>query len=374
MKRIKYSIFIVFLSAFAMMTAFTAAKAISSSPAEAESAEAAKLQDMKKQGDSDFYRDMSKRAELARKTVVARVNGAEINMYDLVGMMNRVVQAYYPNVTELTDELTQEVKKRALDRLIFEELAVKEAVRQGINPKAADVQEVIDNIKKAYETEEGFQKYLQNRGLTEEQLRERIIRSRRLEGITGREVYQKVTVDPEPVEKLYDEYKKAGKLRKAEEYIVKEILVMAGEDEEATRATADRLLAMLKDNNNDFGKLVLDGTFIVRRIKVDPQRYPIIHEKMETMKVGDFSGVVEDGGTFHIFEVLEKEPVRDLTEEEARGFIEDRLMPNFQEKRRQAWIEELKKGADIEILLDDAENKLRTSSNVSGGTAQPATY
>ncbi len=372
MKRIKYSIFIIFLSAV-VMTAFSSATAISSSPAETESAEAAKLEEMKKQGDSDFYRNVGQKAELARKTVVARVNGAEINMYDLVGMMNRVLRAYYPNVTELTDEITQEVKMRALDRLIFEELAVTEAVRQGINPDEKDVQEVIDNIKKAYETEEGFQKYLDDRGLTEEQLRERIIRSRRLEGITGREVYQKVKTEPEPVQKLYDEYKKAGKLRKAEEYIVKEILVMAGEDKEATQATAEKLLAMLKENNNDFGKLVLDGTFIVRRIKINPQRYPIIHEKMETMEIGELSGVVEDGGTFHIFEVLAKEPARDLTEEEARGFIEDRLMPTFQEKRRQQWIEELKKGANIEILLDEAENKLREGHDKPDGATPTAT-
>lgn len=122
---------------------------------------------------------------------------------------------------------------------------------------------------------------------------------------------------------------------------------------------------MLKENNNDFGKLVLDGTFIVRRVKINPQRYPLIHEKMKTMEVGELSGVVEDGGTFHIFEVLNREPARDLTEEEARGFIEDRLMPTFQEKRRQAWIEDLKKGANIEILLDDAEKKLRAEDDNS---------
>ncbi len=298
-----------------------------------------------------------KKAEEARKEIVARVNGADINMYDLLGMMNRVAQAYYSHVKEPSAEVTREIKQRALDRLIFEELAVKEAEKQGIEPKPEDVKKVIDQLKTAYDTPEGFQRYLDSTGLSEDGLRARIIRSRRLEGITGREVYQKTIRDEDVFKEAYNDYKEAGTLKQADNFLVKEILLMAAESEEETRARGEQLLAELKAKNNDFGKLVLDGSFIVRRKLIIKDQYPVIFTKMLEMEVGQFSEVVEDNGTFHIFEVLKNEPARDMTEEEARGFIEDRLAPYFQEKRRAQWKKELRKDANIEILLEDLQGE-----------------
>ncbi|MBI5559125.1 MAG: peptidyl-prolyl cis-trans isomerase [Deltaproteobacteria bacterium] len=297
--------------------------------------------------------DNRKKAAEARKQIVARVDGVDINMFDLLGMMNRVANAFYKDVKEPDEAITREIKQRALDRLIFEELAVKEAVKQGITSKPEKTQESIDGLKESYETPEGFQNYLADLALTEEQLKARIERSQLLEGITGREVYQKQGKDPEAVERLYKEYKEAGKLRKGEAYFVKEIFVMAGQDKAATKATAEKLLAQFNQNNHDFAKLLLDGTFIVRKIRVDKNKYPDIFDKMLGMQIGQFSDVVEDGGSFHIFEVLQKDPSRDLTEEEARTMLEDRLAPYFQEMRRKEWVDVLRKDAKIEILLEE---------------------
>ena len=294
----------------------------------------------------------------AREQVVARVNGVDIYMFDLVGMMNRVAKAYYSKIKEPTDEITAEIKQRALDRLIFEELAVKEAEKQGIDPKPEDVQKVIDELKNAYEGEEGYQNYLKEIGATDKQLRERIIRSQRLEGITGREVYQKLIKKEDAIQKAYEQYKSEGKLKKAEKFIAKELLVMDTGDQETTRKHAEKLLAELKAKNNDFGKLVLDGTFIVRRLAINKSKYPVVYSRMQEMEVGQFSDVVEDNGTFHIFEVVQNDPARDLTVEEASTFIEDKLAVHFQEQRRAEWVQELRKDAKIEILDVDLKNVL----------------
>ena len=76
------------------------------------------------------------------------------------------------------------------------------------------------------------------------------------------------------------------------------------------------------------------------------------------MEVGQFSDVVEDNGTFHIFEVVQNDPARDLTVEEASTFIEDKLAVHFQEQRRAEWVQELRKDAKIEILDVDLKNVL----------------
>lgn len=363
MQRIKYTV-----TSFLLGTILLATPVVASTPApqpETKNAAAGLEAGQGTIGDNELYLSMKKKADEAKKIVIAKVDGAEISMLDLVRMMNRVAGAFYPNVTQLTDEITGDIKQRAVDRLLFEELAVQQAVRQGIKVTPEDVQKVIDALKEAYGSEEGYQGYLKEKGLNDAELRQQIERSRMLEGITGREVYQKVEVDNEAVQKLYNEYKAAGKLKKADEFEIKEILVMAGKDEQATRATAEKLLEQFTRNNHDFGKLVLDGTFIVRRLMVDKRKYPAVFAEMEGMQIGEFSGVVEDGGSFHIFEVVKKDPARDLTEEESKGMLADKLAYQFQEKKRVEWAEGLKKKAHIELFLDEVEKNLRKEAELA---------
>ena len=296
MKRIRYTTAAILLSAFltATPTMATAPAAVSTTDQPASSSSQQVM----------FEQDSDVETKKAEETIVARVEGIDINQYDLITMMNRVTKVYYKNLTELTDEIALEIKQKALDRLIFEELAYREAVRQEIKIPQKNIDTVIENLKKAYETEEGYQGYLDSIGITEDELRARILRGQLLQTITAREVYSKVTVDEQEYNKLYKEYQDAGKLMTDDKFIVKEILLMDNEDKETVRENANKLLAELKKNENDFGKLMLDGTFIVRRLPVIQQKYPVIYEQMKTMEIGQLSGVVEDGGTFHIFKVL----------------------------------------------------------------------
>lgn len=356
MKRMKYTLFALLLGPLLSASPVIASTPV---PSAEKGVTAVQVQEQTQAEKDEIAAARQKTAE-ARKEIVARVDGAEISMYDLLGMMNRVANSFYKGVQDPDEATTLEIKRRAMARLVFEELAVKEAVKQGIKPVPEKVREVIDNLKNSY-GDEGYRNYLADIAMTEEQLRARIERGQLLEGITGREVYQKQGSDPEAVSKLYKEYKEAGKLRKADEYFIKEVFVMAGSDKEATRATAERLLAQMKANNNDFSKLVLDGTFIVRKIRVDKNKYPLIFEKMLGMQIGQFSDVVEDNGTFHIFEVLQKDPSRDMTEEEAKTMLEDRLSLYLQEKRRAEWVAELRKDAKIEILLDELKDNVPTA-------------
>jgi len=364
MKKLYYAASLLILGTFLIISP------VSASLEDPKKAETPAVSETEKKPDlSQDGTDIQKKAEVARKEIVATVNGVPINMYDLTGMMNRVTKAYYSNVKNPNPETTLIIKRRALDRLIFEELAVKEAVEQGIKINPEDVQKVIDNLKMAYVDDKGYQNYLDGIGITEEQLRQRITHSRLLEGITGREVYQKVSIEQDDVEKMYKEYKEAGKLQKADEFFVHEILVMAGKDAAETRANGDRMLALLKKNDYDFNKLLLDGTFIVREVRIHKEKYPVIYEKMLTMKVDEFSPVVKDGDSYHIFKVLKNNLARDMTREEARAFIEDRLAPYSQKKRHAEWATKLLKGSNIAYLDEDIK-KMEQEEKIKAETVQ----
>jgi|GEM_PF-2135164 len=302
--------------------------------------------------------DMRKAAAKSKNDIVANVEGADISTYDLVRMMNRVASAFYADVERLTPEINKEIQKRALDRLIFEELAVREAIQQKITVAPEKIDKVIDETKKLYPTDKEYQKYLDNIRITEKQLRIQIERRRLLQGITGKEVYQKVTIDPKDVDRLYKDYIELGKLKKADAFFIKEIILLKGENRKTVEATANELLARLKSYNYNFGKFILDGKFIIRNLRVKKDKLPVIFKRMEGMQPGDFSGVVEDGGTFHIFKVIKNEHGGDMTREEATGILEDRLAPYSQEKRKAAWIEELKKDAKITIYEEKLEKMI----------------
>jgi len=302
--------------------------------------------------------EMKEAVAKARQDMVANVEGAEISMYDLVRMMNRVHAAFYADIDVLTPEINKEIQERALDRLIFEELALRDAARQQLKVDPAKIDKIIEETKKLYPTAEGYQQYLDGLGITEAQLRRQSERTHLLEAITGKELYQKVTIDPKDVDRLYKDYIKLGKLKTEDQFFVKEIVLLEGENKKAVKATADSLLSLLKQNNYDFGKFTLDGTFIIRTLRVHKDKLPVIYKSMETMKAGDFSGVVEDGGTFHIFKVVKNDKGRDMTKEEAKHILEDALAVYSQDKRKAAWEEALKKDAKITIDTKKLEQML----------------
>jgi hypothetical protein len=323
----------------------------------------------------EAFAEARKNADAARSLVVARVNGAEISMFSLVRMMNQLASRQV-SPEEITDEVTARIRMEALDQLIFEEMAIQASYEKGISIKDEEIDEVVENVKENLGNDEAFREYLGRLGLTEEQLRRQIERSRRRELVTSREIYSKVKVDEEAIKAEYGELKKAGRLRIADEFIISDILVMNGKNEEETRQRAETLLAQVKKNKGEFGKLVMDGTFITRQLRIDKESYPVIHARMQQLAVGDLSGVIQDGGAFHIFKIVRNEPGRDLSFEEARGSLENRLRGRAQEERKAAWKEELKRNMKVEIFLQEldaraqkqAENRGsgRRDENVSG--------
>jgi peptidyl-prolyl cis-trans isomerase C len=293
----------------------------------------------------------AKKAEEAKMVIVARVNGVDINMFMLTRAMNRVAPKYIKEGEAATPETTEKIKKEALDRLIFEELAVQEAIKEGINPTPDAIDKVVAQVRKNLGSEQAYKEYLDKFDLTEEALKKLIERSQRYEQITANEIYRKVKVDEKLVRDEYE--KEKDKYILSENFVVEDVLFLQGKDEAATRKKANEVLETIKKNNNDVWKLVLDGTFIVREINIKKERFPEIYKTMAGMKVGDLSGVIKDKDGLHIINVKKKEPSRPLTFEEAKNTIELKFLVPAQNERREAWEKELREKAKIEVMPDE---------------------
>ena len=149
--------------------------------------------------------ETKKSVEAAKKVFAARVNGVEITMLDLVREMNKVAPKYVKGSEKAAPAMTAKIRKEALDNLIFNELAVQEAVRQGMKVSPEKINTVVELMKKQMGSKEAYQAYLDSLGITEDGLRKRIERSHLIEMVTAKEIYQKIKIDAQGGGKFFQE-------------------------------------------------------------------------------------------------------------------------------------------------------------------------
>jgi parvulin-like peptidyl-prolyl isomerase len=298
---------------------------------------------------------MKKGLEQSEDLVVANVNGDKITMNDLIREMNVIAPNFVrPGQTPApgTDE---KVKKNALDILIFGALAVQEAKAQGIKASPEAVDEVIKNLKAKVGSEKAYEAYLVSRQLTENEFRKLITDNILFQKITQKEIVQKVkSVKPgeKELKEIYAREKNSFVMPEA--YIAEDIFFAGGKQDEETRNKAKNVLAELKANGNDPSKLTSDGSFVIRKMPVTEGMFPNIYNSLKGVKPGDVSAIIQEKDGLHIVKVEGKEPARTLTFKEARHIIEQQLMNEAIEKRKEEWESQLKKTAKIEISLKEA--------------------
>lgn len=151
--------------------------------------------------------EMKKGVREAKTLVIARVNGADISMYSLVREMNLVAPKYIGPGQRTTPEMDERIKKEALDRLIFDELAVQEARKQGITVRPEAIDGIISKVRENHGSESAFREYLEMRGLSEDELRSTIERGHLFEMITAREIYGGIKVDEKALRERYGKEK-----------------------------------------------------------------------------------------------------------------------------------------------------------------------
>ncbi len=168
----------------------------------------------------------------AKKIVIARVNGVAITLKDLMNRMNQLASVYIPESHQRTPEIDQAVKNEALDILIFRELAVQEAVRQGMKVPPEMLDNFIQDLKKSLGSEEAYQDYLKKTASTEESLKKDFERNQLFDMIVSKEVYLVVGTDDQAVEKRKQEWESELKKNAKIEILLEEVEKKMREDAE----------------------------------------------------------------------------------------------------------------------------------------------
>lgn len=152
--------------------------------------------------------EIKKGVEESKRTVVAKVNGQPITMFQVVREMNSIAPKYLKEGEAPTPEITEKIKKEALNTLINKELAIQEAKRHKITIRKETIDNVIDKLIEMLGSRKAFEQDLKEKNLTEYELRKNIERSHLYELITKKEIYDKIVVNDEDLKRYYEKNKK----------------------------------------------------------------------------------------------------------------------------------------------------------------------
>ena len=295
-----------------------------------------------------MLQEFQKDVEESKKVAVARVNGVDITMFNLTNRMNQISPQYVKQGEKITPETLQKLKSEALDMLIFRELAIQEAVRQGMKVDPSMVEHDIAALQSRKGSADEFKKMLTMTGQTEETLRQQIERDRLFLMIADKEIFKKVAVDEAAIKEAYAA--QGDHFLVPEELYIEDVVVPKGNDDSEAMEKAQKLLSLIRMHQNDISALPDDETFAVHRIIVTEKENPAVYKAIAGMQEDEVSDVIRMNDGMHIIKMVKKEPGRPMTFEEARPLIESELKSPLIEKRKQEWEAELRKRAKIDIL------------------------
>lgn len=297
------------------------------------------------------------------KKVLAKVNGKPIYEERLQREVQDGLTKFRKyGARDDASDLVRRLQKRALDRVISEELIFQASQTLTIEDLDEKVDEKLSVLRKKYASKERFDRYLKQNKLTIEDLRS----SLRARVHVEEYLKAKGISEPKlPEERIREAYEKDMESYSEEERImVSHILLAVEEDAGAeadgqARKKAQEIHKKLLEGG-DFGEMAQEHSdcnsasgggklgYIKRGFM--PEEFDRMAFAVEKDTVSE---VVRTKFGYHIIKVLDKKPARIVPYEEVRGFIERYLQEEESKKKLAAHIAELRKRAKIEITERD---------------------
>lgn len=298
----------------------------------------------------------------ATGSALATVNGTAITQKELAIRVATLLPmaSFHGNIPP---EKLVSLKRAALDDLILDELIWQNARRRGRTPEPAAVEAELSSVKQRFESQAEFEAALREDGLTIDAFRRYLARTVlvRLER-QERSALQTPT-DADVV--AHYETNRAEFLRPEQVHLM-EILIKvdpaaSASDEQQARARADAALARLRRgvafeavareaSEDSFGAKGGDLGWVHRgRLESG------FENEVFAAPVGELRETRSLAG-FHLYKVVERQPAQQLTLDEARPAVVDRLQRSRREATRRDWEQHLRASARVEILDADLRN------------------
>lgn len=275
--------------------------------------------------------------------IAARVNGREISMEALQNEMHRGALKTLSGRKPTREEAAQ-IRKDALDFLIMMDLAAEYGMRH-FKPSEEEVDERVKQVKDGLKSDEAFAEFLRDAGQTEETFRDEIRIRLAVERAFEQKVHSQVVFDNEEARRQYEE--------RIEEFTLPEriagdvIQVYAGHGREDARRRAEEMAAVVK-GAKDTSALKDERDIFIIATTVSNSENPDLFGRVSGLEPMEVSDIFEKNGYFQFMFVRKRVPGETVPFERAVELLRQDALA----ERAREWYEELKKDADIEILID----------------------
>jgi peptidyl-prolyl cis-trans isomerase C len=294
--------------------------------------------------------------------VVARVNGAVLTERDLM----RELYAIFPYARQhngIPRSMEPEMRKGALDMIVFEELVYQEAERRKMTIPAERLKRAETEFRKQFATQQEFDQVLQAECNGSRQcMREKIQRSLLIEALLKAEVGDKAKVSLLQAKAYYD--KNPDKFKRPETFSIQTISILPPENggaevqKEARKRAEDALRqARATKNYQEFGLLAekvseddwrvnMGDRKAVDRAKLPPE----VVKAALAMKPGQVSDLIQLGGNYTLFRLNAHTPAGKVPFEEVKNKLRTDLEKAQTEKLRADLNKRLRQNAKVEEL------------------------
>ena len=290
--------------------------------------------------------------------VLAKVNGAPVNKEDFErALHNLEAQAGGPVPPDRRDAIYRQV----LDQMVALKLLSQESQARKVAVADTEVDGKVNEIKGQFPNEQAFTQALQQRQMTPDKLKADIRQQLQAMKLVQSEVESKVQVGDPEIQAFYQ--KNPDKFQQPEAVHVYHILIRLPENADAAakqkaKAEAESVLAQAK-KGTDFAALAKkhsqdtqsavnggDLGFLAKG-----QAVPPFEAAAFALKPGQLSGVVETQFGYHVMKGGEHRDARTIPLDEVKAQVGQFLKQQLLEEKTNAFIEQLKSKAKVEILI-----------------------
>lgn len=294
---------------------------------------------------------------------VARVNGAVLTQGDLVREMYTIFPYANQHNGAFPKGMEPEIRKGAMQMIVFEELVYQEALRRKLSIPATTISAAEAKFRKQFGSDVEYQKVLRQEFQgSKEVLRGKIRRSLLIEALLKSEVDVKSQVSLAEARAFY--VKNPDKFRVPESYEFQSISIIPPENpnpqqqkEAAKRAEECLKLAKATNSYRDFGLLAEKVSEDDYRVNMgDRKAVPATELPPEVVKVlagsrdGQVSDLIKLGSAYTIVRLNKHNLAGEKRFEEVRAQIMKDLRSQKAEHLRAALNSKLRKRANVEEL------------------------
>jgi len=294
---------------------------------------------------------------------VARVNGTVLTDRDLQREMYTLFPYAAQHNGQVPQELAPQIRKGALQMIVFEELLYQEALRRQLTIPPAKLQKAEADFKSQFSTPNEYRQFLnQEFQGSEKALDNKIRRSLLIDAMLKTEVDNKSTVSVAEAKAYYE--KNPSRFQYPEAFAIqtisflppdkptpenlKELHKRAGDGLRQAKATTNyEQFGMLAEKiSEDDYRVMMGNHKAVPREKLAPQ----VVQALLTMKEGEVSGIIQMDQAFTIIRLNQHILAGKTKFEDVKASLQQELQKKKVDDVRAALDKRLRKAAKVEEL------------------------